>query len=79
MTLLGCILRTAWDSTFLDALDIRLQRLEEKLNWFADRFICDGHPLTSERDRSESVARGLKNITNMSKNDYVPPVAVCVI
>ncbi len=54
----------AWDSSFLDSVALRLHKVEEKLGWYADRFICDGHPLAIERDSSESVAGGLKNITN---------------
>ena len=70
---------TAWDSSFLDAIDRRLQRVEHKLSWFADRFICEGHPLAVEGGHAESVAGGLRNITNRSKQlptvgDVVEPV-----
>ncbi|XP_064390990.1 protein FAM227B-like [Halichondria panicea] len=55
---------SSWDSSFLDSVALRLQKVEEKLDWYANRFICDGHPLAIERNNSESVAGGLKNITN---------------
>ena len=60
------ILISAWDSAFLDAVDHRLRKVEQSLNWYADRFICEGHPAEREEDHQESVAGGLKNITNRS-------------
>ncbi len=65
------LFHTAWDSSFLDSVALRLQKVEEKLDWYANRFICDGHPLAIERNNSESVAGGLKNITNRGEPFYM--------
>ena len=54
---------TAWDSSFLDNIDKRLQAVESSLNYFADRLVYDEPP-------AESVAGGLKNITNIGVYNY---------
>ena len=57
-------LYTAWDSSFLDNIDNRLQAVEKSLNYFADRLVYDEPP-------RESVAGGLKNITDIGVYNYM--------
>jgi hypothetical protein len=49
---------TAWDSSFLDNIDKRLQAVEKSLNYLGGRLVYDEPP-------GESVAGGLKNITDI--------------
>ena len=60
---------SAWDPSFLESIDSRLTAVEKSLDYYADSLLYDAPQL-------ESVAGGLKNITNIST--YMPCVCTCM-